>query len=104
MQQYVNLFIAYSICAQKSVRKRFLRIIRLVQYSSTKKLVRISILLIVIRTPYTIPKNPLTNLLAATIFTVRMFLDINVISSMAFSAVQRCIIFNSAPKLSKLRN
>jgi hypothetical protein len=66
--------------------------------------VQISILPIVIGTPYTIPKNPLTNLLAATIFAVRMFLGINVISSIAFSAVQRCIVFNSAPKLSKLRN
>jgi hypothetical protein len=75
-----------------------------VQCSSTKKLVRILILLIVIGTLYTIPENPLTNLLAATIFAVRMFLGINVISSIAFSAVQRCIMFNSASKLSKLRN
>jgi hypothetical protein len=49
--------------------------------------VQILILLIVIGTPYTIPKNSLTNLLAATIFAVRMFLGINVISSIAFSVV-----------------
>jgi hypothetical protein len=66
--------------------------------------VQILILLIVIGTPYTIPKNSLTNLLAATIFAVRIFLGINIISSIAFSAVQRCIVFNSTPKLSKLRN
>jgi hypothetical protein len=66
--------------------------------------VQILILLIVIETPYTIPKNSLTNLLVATIFAMRIFLGINVISSIAFSAVQRYIIFNSAPKLSKLRN
>jgi hypothetical protein len=104
MQQYINLFVAYSIRAQESVRKGFLRMIGLVQCSSTKKLVRISILPIVIGTPYTIPENPSTNLLAATIFAVRIFLGINVIGSIAFSAVQRCIVFNSAPELSKLRN
>jgi hypothetical protein len=58
----------------------------------------------VIGTPYTIPENPLTDLLAATIFAMRMFLGIDVISSIAFSVVQRCIVFNSAPELSKLRN
>jgi hypothetical protein len=76
----------------------------LVQCLSTKKLVRILILLIVIGTPYTSPKNPSTNILVATIFAVRMFLGINVIGSIAFSAVYCCIVFNSAPKLSKLRN
>jgi hypothetical protein len=104
MRQYVNLFVAYSICAWELVRKGFLRMIGLVQCSSTKKLVRILILPIVIGTPYTISENPLTNLLAATIFAVRMFLGIDVIGSIAFSAVQRYIVFNSAPELSKLRN
>jgi hypothetical protein len=75
-----------------------------VQCLSIKKLVQILILLIVIETSYTILKNPLTNLLAATIFAVRMFLGINIISSIAFSAVYCCIVFNSALKLSKLRN
>jgi hypothetical protein len=96
--------VAYLICAWELVRKGFLRIMGLVQCSSTKKLVRISILLIVIGTPYTIPENPLTDLLAATIFAVRMFLGINVIGSIAFSAVHCCIVFNSAPESSKLRN
>jgi hypothetical protein len=104
MRQYVNPFVVYSICARELVRKGFPRMIGLVQCSSTKKLVRISILLIVIGTPHTIPENSSTDLLAATIFAVRMFLGIDVIGSMAFSAVQRCIVFNSAPESSKLRN
>jgi hypothetical protein len=104
MRQYINPFIAYSICAWELVRKGFLRIIGLVQCSSTKKLVRISILLIVMGTPYTSPENSLTNLLVATIFAVRMFLGIDVIGSIAFSAVYCCIVFNSALESSKLRN
>jgi hypothetical protein len=52
-----------------------------VQCSSIKKLVQILILLIVIGTLYTISKNSLTNLLAATIFAMHIFLGINVISS-----------------------
>jgi hypothetical protein len=102
--QYVSLFIAYSIRARALVRKGFLRIIGFVQCSSIKKLVRISILLIMISTPYIIPANPLVKLFAEIIFTERMLLGIKVIGSIAFSAILRLMVLSLAPKSSKLRN
>jgi hypothetical protein len=102
--QYISPFIAYSIRAQASVRKEFPRIIGFVQCSSIKKLVRISILPIIISTPHTIPANPSVKPFTEIIFTERMLLGIKVIDSIAFSAVLRLIVLSSAPKSSRLRN
>jgi ABC-type transport system involved in multi-copper enzyme maturation permease subunit len=76
----------------------------LVQCSSMKKLVLILILLIVIGTPYTIPVKPLVELFAETIFAECMLLGMEVMGSMAFSAVARFMVFSSAPESNKLRN
>jgi hypothetical protein len=75
-----------------------------VQYSSIKKLVQISILLIIISTLYIIPANPLVKLFIEIIFIERMLLGIKVIGSIAFSAVLYLIVLSLAPKSSRLRN
>jgi hypothetical protein len=102
--QYISPLIAYSIRARASVRNGFPSMIELVQCSSMKKLVLISILPIIIGTPHTMPAKPLVKLFTETIFAKRMLLGIEVIGSMAFSAVARFIVFSSAPKSNKLRN
>jgi hypothetical protein len=50
------------------------------------------------------PEKLLTDLFADTIFAALMFLGIEVIGSMAFSAVARFIVLSSASELSRLRN
>jgi hypothetical protein len=50
------------------------------------------------------PEKLLTNLFADTIFTALIFLGIEVIGSIAFSAVACFIVLSSAPELSRLRN
>jgi hypothetical protein len=69
-----------------------------------KKLVLISILLIIIGTLYTMLVKPLVKLFTETIFAERMLLGIEIIDSMAFSTVARFIVFSLAPKSNKLRN
>ena len=69
-----------------------------------KKLVQILILLIVIGTFYTMPKNFLVNLFTTTIFTVFILFSRDIIKSIAYSTISLFIVLSSAPELIRLRN
>jgi hypothetical protein len=75
-----------------------------VYVSSIKKLVLIVMRLIVISTPYIIPKNPLVKLFTKTIFAHFINLGSKVIDSIAFFTIDLYIVFSLALESSRLRN